>query len=67
MTVSTPEGAAHVDKQEEYTGDRARNVGKSTGRRTICAFPRLAGKTVNMRMMVADGAPEASNLHQKST
>ena len=65
MTVSTLEGAAYVTSKKNTevivpgTWARVPVAGR------LVAFRAIGGKTVNMRMMVADGAPEAPKSYKK--
>ncbi len=65
MTVSTLEGAAYVTSQKNTqvivpgTWARVPVAGR------LVPFRAAGGKTVQMRMMVADGAPEAPKSYKK--
>ncbi|MEP6988757.1 MAG: hypothetical protein ABI970_24360 [Chloroflexota bacterium] len=65
MTVSTLEGAAYVTSKKNTQVIVPGTWAKVPVAGRFVPFRAIGGKTVNMRMMVADGAPEAPKSYKK--
>ena len=65
MTVSTLEGAAYVTSHKNTQVIVPGTWARVPVGRKLVPFRAIGGKTVNMRMMVAEGAPEAPKAYKK--
>jgi hypothetical protein len=65
MTVSTLEGAAYVTSHKDTQVIVPGTWARVPVARKLVPFRAVGGGTVNMRMMVADGAPEAPKSYKK--